>query len=47
MKKDQPKNFSKNGSYKTIGTRPLRHDGTDKVTGHARYADDVHPTGLL
>ena len=47
MKKNQPKNFSKNGSYKAIGTRPLRHDGTDKVTGHARYADDVHPTGLL
>ena len=23
--------------YKVIGTRPVRHDGVDKVTGRARY----------
>ena len=33
--------------YKVIGTRPIRHDGTDKVTGRAQYGADVSPTGLL
>ncbi|MDZ4685572.1 MAG: xanthine dehydrogenase family protein molybdopterin-binding subunit [Planctomycetaceae bacterium] len=33
--------------YKVIGTRPIRHDGVDKVTGRAQYGADVHPTGLL
>jgi len=33
--------------YKVIGKRPIRHDGTDKVTGRARYGADVHPTGWL
>jgi CO/xanthine dehydrogenase Mo-binding subunit len=33
--------------YKVIGTRPIRHDGVDKVTGRAKYGADVHPTGLL
>ena len=23
--------------YKVVGTRPIRHDGLDKVTGRARY----------
>jgi len=27
--------------YKVIGTRPLRHDGVDKVTGRAMYGADV------
>ena len=27
--------------YKVIGTRPLRHDGVDKVTGRAIYGADV------
>ncbi len=27
--------------YKVIGTRPLRHDGVDKVTGRAKYGADV------
>ncbi len=30
-----------------VGTRPVRHDGLDKVTGRARYAADVALTGLL
>jgi CO/xanthine dehydrogenase Mo-binding subunit len=34
-------------SYTVIGTRPIRHDGVDKVTGRAKYGADVHPTGLL
>lgn len=33
--------------YKVIGTRPIRHDGVDKVTGRAKYGADVRLTGLL
>ncbi|MBW3595994.1 MAG: xanthine dehydrogenase family protein molybdopterin-binding subunit [Planctomycetes bacterium] len=32
--------------YKVIGTRPVRHDGADKVTGRAIYGADVHLTGM-
>src|SRR2546430_1742424 len=35
------------GKFTVVGTRPLRHDGLDKVTGHARYGADVHLPGLL
>ena len=33
--------------YKVIGTRPIRHDGTDKVTGRAAYGADIRLTGML
>ncbi|MDB5388593.1 MAG: aldehyde oxidase and xanthine dehydrogenase molybdopterin binding protein [Planctomycetaceae bacterium] len=33
--------------YKVIGTRPIRHDGTDKVTGRAKYGADLRLTGML
>ena len=33
--------------YKVIGTRPIRHDGVDKVTGRALYGADYYPTGLI
>ncbi len=33
--------------YKVIGTRPVRHDGVDKVTGRAVYGADVQLPGLL
>ena len=33
--------------YEVVGTRPVRHDGPDKVTGRARYGADVQLTGLL
>ena len=33
--------------YKVIGTRPIRHDGVDKVTGRAKYGADVIMPGLL
>ena len=33
--------------YKVIGTRPIRHDGTDKVTGRAKYGADIHLSGML
>ena len=33
--------------YKVIGTRPVRHDGADKVTGRAIYGADFDTSGLL
>ncbi|HEY4313445.1 MAG TPA: xanthine dehydrogenase family protein molybdopterin-binding subunit [Pirellulales bacterium] len=33
--------------YKVIGTRPVRHDGVDKVTGRAIYGADVQMAGLV
>ena len=33
--------------FKVIGTRPIRHDGVEKVTGRARYAADVHLPRML
>ena len=36
-----------NKSYKVVGTRPVRHDGYDKVTGRALYGADMHLPGLL
>jgi CO/xanthine dehydrogenase Mo-binding subunit len=32
--------------YKVIGTRPVRHDGADKVTGRAIYGADFKLSGL-
>ena len=34
-------------NYNVVGTRPIRHDGTDKVTGRAQYGADIHLPGLL
>ncbi len=33
--------------YRVIGTRPIRHDGTDKVTGRAQYGADIRLAGML
>ena len=33
--------------YKVIGTRPVRHDGADKVTGRAVYGADLKLSGLV
>ena len=33
--------------YKVIGTRPIRHDGSDKVTGKAIYTADLNLPGML
>ena len=38
--------MSTNG-YSVIGTRPLRHDATDKVTGRAHYGADFQLAGML
>ncbi|AWT59767.1 MAG: Caffeine dehydrogenase subunit alpha [Candidatus Moanabacter tarae] len=37
----------KNGNYEIIGTRPVRHDGIDKVTGRAVYGADVRLPKML
>jgi xanthine dehydrogenase molybdenum-binding subunit len=34
-------------NYKVIGTRPIRHDGADKVTGRAKYANDTNMSAML
>ena len=33
--------------YNVVGTRPIRHDGADKVIGRARYSADIQLPGLL
>ncbi len=33
--------------YRVVGTRPVRHDGADKVTGRAIYGADVRLPGML
>ena len=33
--------------YKVIGTRPIRHDGIDKVTGRAKYGADYSLPDML
>src|ERR671922_325310 len=35
------------GPYRVLGTRPIRHDGWDKVTGAARYGADLQLPGML
>jgi CO/xanthine dehydrogenase Mo-binding subunit len=40
------KNGKSNG-FKVIGTRPIRHDVLDKVTGRALYGADFQMAGLL
>ena len=37
----------KTQKYNVIGTRPVRHDGADKVTGRALYGADFTAAGLL
>jgi xanthine dehydrogenase molybdenum-binding subunit len=36
-----------NNGFKIIGTRPIRHDGFDKVTGRAKYGADYTLPGML
>ena len=36
-----------NTAYRVLGTRPVRHDGVDKVTGRANYGADFHLPGML
>ncbi len=38
---------SSNGNFRVIGTRPVRHDGLEKVTGQALYGADYSMPGML
>jgi CO/xanthine dehydrogenase Mo-binding subunit len=42
-----PPATSTQGQYRVIGTRPIRHDGVDKVVGRALYGADVRLNGML
>src|SRR5690606_3752004 len=44
---DKRADATESREYKVIGTRPIRHDGTDKVTGRAIYGADVQLTGMV
>ena len=33
--------------YKVVGTRPIRHDGVEKVNGVAKYGADIQVSGTL
>jgi CO/xanthine dehydrogenase Mo-binding subunit len=33
--------------YKVVGTRPIRPDGVEKVTGKAQYGADIRLPGLI
>jgi len=39
--------MSETRTFDYVGTRPIRHDGLDKVTGTARYGADVHLPEML
>ena len=39
--------FENKSDYKVIGTRPVSHDGVEKVTGRAVYGADVKVPGLI
>ena len=33
--------------FKQVGTRPIRHDGLEKVTGRANFGADLSLPGML
>ena len=39
--------LDKTDDFKVVGTRPLRPDGIDKVTGRALYGADLYTPGML
>lgn len=39
--------FEPKSEYKVIGTRPIRHDGLDKVTGRAIYGADIKLPSMI
>ena len=44
--KTSPQAGGEGRQYKVLGTRPVRHDGVDKVTGRAVYGNDIQLPGL-
>ncbi len=47
MKEYEPNLVLATKSFNVVGTRPIRHDGADKVTGAAKYGADFNPARLL
>ena len=43
----KPNTVLSNEEFNVIGTRPIRHDGADKVTGRAKYGADTKLAGML
>ena len=43
----QPNLVLSTKEFKVVGSRPIRHDGADKVTGRAQYGADIQLPGLL
>ena len=43
----EPNLVLSNEEFDTVGSRPIRPDGLDKVTGRARYSADIHLPGML
>ena len=47
MQEYEPNVVLSTQQYNVVGTRPIRHDGPDKVTGRANYGADITMPGLL
>ena len=47
MTEYQPNMVLATKTFNVVGTRPIRHDGADKVTGAAKYGADFNPGVLL
>jgi xanthine dehydrogenase molybdenum-binding subunit len=45
--RDEKRDKATKKKYRVIGTRPVRHDGVDKVTGRAKYGADLQLSGML
>ena len=43
----EPNIVLETGSYNVVGTRPVRHDAINKVTGRDQFGADIHFAGLL
>ncbi len=43
----EPNVVLRTGEYNVLGSRPVRHDGADKVTGRAKYGADYQASGTL
>ena len=43
----EPNIVLQTGEYNVLGSRPVRHDGADKVTGRAKYGADFQANGTL
>lgn len=47
MPEYQPNMVLSNDEFDSVGSKPIRHDGADKVTGRARYGADTNLPGML